>query len=128
MVHHLDSFTEAQLEQYDVIRAGVVKHNGYTSQVFTSGFMVSLPATETQVPVSGLDTEIFYRLCNLYEDWAVYHQCNWGIWLNDGKLYFDLSVNIPELDKALEVGVANQQLAIWDCANSQCISLVDGLE
>ena len=128
MTHHLNSFTEAQLERYNGIQKHVQENNGYTSQIYCCGYMVALYSTEIQISVSALNTHMFNRLCDMFERWSLDNQCNWGIWSNDGKLYFDLSVNVSDLNEALKFGQQNQQLAIWDCKSSRCISLVDGLE
>lgn len=47
-----------------------------------------------------------------------------GIWDGgDGGWYLDVSVNIRTIDRAIHVGLENEQIAIWDCANGRAVSL-----
>lgn len=46
-----------------------------------------------------------------------------GMWLNDGKWYLDVSINIKIIDRAMIVAAANKQLAFYDCENNQSISI-----
>jgi hypothetical protein len=46
-----------------------------------------------------------------------------GGWLDDNTLYLDTSVNIEDLDEAMKLGRANNQLAIYDVKNQTSIRL-----
>lgn len=46
-----------------------------------------------------------------------------GYWVNDNKLYIDLSQNILNLDDAKALGKAHNQKAIWDVVNNCEITL-----
>jgi len=46
-----------------------------------------------------------------------------GGWIDKGVCYFDLSFNTQSLPYAIELGILNHQLAIFDVANKVCIDL-----
>jgi len=46
-----------------------------------------------------------------------------GGWVNDNKVYLDISVSIEDLESAIYIGMHNNQKAIFDCANSKTIIL-----
>lgn len=50
-----------------------------------------------------------------------------GVWTNpeSGKTYYDRSVFVADLDTAIELAKAHEQLAIWDNAN-ECEVWTDG--
>ena len=46
-----------------------------------------------------------------------------GCWIDDGNVYIDISANIQDKEKALQTAKRNNQLAIYDIANSESIYL-----
>lgn len=49
-----------------------------------------------------------------------------GVWTDeDGVTYLDRSVYTKSLQTAMQLGVQNEQLAIWDCRNNEAISVVN---
>jgi hypothetical protein len=46
-----------------------------------------------------------------------------GVWINGGKVYFDLSENIADKFTACYTGILRSQKAIWDCAKEENIYL-----
>ena len=42
-----------------------------------------------------------------------------GAWINDGKVYLDVTRHFYSREVALSHGALNNQLAIWDIANSE---------
>ena len=46
-----------------------------------------------------------------------------GLWIDKNKLYIDISVNITEKQKAVEIGKKLKQLSIYDWHNKSCINL-----
>ena len=46
-----------------------------------------------------------------------------GLWVNDGKVYIDLSIRIRKQNKAERIGRSLKQLAIYDWSTGECISL-----
>ena len=46
-----------------------------------------------------------------------------GTWLENGKVYIDISSNFSNLEKALEVAENNKQLAIYDINENKTIYL-----
>ena len=46
-----------------------------------------------------------------------------GLWVNDGKVYIDLSIRIRKQNKAERIGRSLKQLAIYDWSTGECVSL-----
>lgn len=46
-----------------------------------------------------------------------------GLWANGGKLYIDVSVRIRKQEKAERIGRSLKQLAIFNWATGECITL-----
>ena len=44
-----------------------------------------------------------------------------GVWVNDGKVYIDISERKLSLDKALQVGRERNQISIFDWSTKDCI-------
>lgn len=92
----------------------------------TSGYMVSLEGLE--VIVDNFDTlseEDINKACEWYRPQAQLksESTYFGAWVDDNKLYLDLSLNIQDLDVAKAFGYANNQRAIYDVDNGESIYL-----
>ena len=48
---------------------------------------------------------------------------NIGAWVNEGKLYLDLSERVLNWSKAVKMGLERQQLAIFDLNEGKSIDL-----
>ena len=46
-----------------------------------------------------------------------------GLWVNAGYMYIDISINIPEKEKAIKLASDLKELAIFDCVNMKDIPL-----
>ena len=46
-----------------------------------------------------------------------------GIWVNDGKVYVDISVRVRKLERAERIGKSLNQISIYDWAAQDCIYL-----
>lgn len=46
-----------------------------------------------------------------------------GFWIDDGKIYLDISVNVGDKKEALRIAKENKQLAIYDCSDMETIRL-----
>ena len=46
-----------------------------------------------------------------------------GLWIDKNKLYIDISINITEKQKAVEIGKKLKQLSIYDWQQKICINL-----
>ena len=86
-----------------------------------SGYMVSKYGCETISQSLTFDIIIAYVKHNLDE--LADDDAYLGIWLKDGQWYLDVSFNILHLDYAVKFARENKQLAIWDCANCEEITL-----
>lgn len=46
-----------------------------------------------------------------------------GVWVNDGKVYVDISVRVRKLERAERIGKSLNQISIFDWAAQDCIYL-----
>lgn len=82
----------------------------------TEGFMVSLKGHENSVEEITFENvqEYFSRNAHLLTMPDHY----FGLWKNGDEWVMDVSVNETDLHRAIELGDANDQKALWDCANN----------
>ena len=88
------------------------------------GYMVSLEGAESQVKkddykaiIKAIEEkqEIIKDTSKLYI----------GLWVDNGMMYIDISINIDDKIEALEFGKKNKQLAIYDLENDKSLYLKD---
>ena len=82
-----------------------------------SGFMVSIKEHEKVLTISKLNT----RILNKYLKLAISKDGFVGLWLDNGKLYLDISKNIINKQVAIAYAIEQEQLAIFDNFNRVCI-------
>ena len=88
------------------------------------GFMVSLEGAETQV--KGDDYQAIKKA--IEEKQAIIKDNTnlfIGLWLDNGIMFIDISINIEDRAEALEFAKRNKQLAIYDLTNNDSIYLKD---
>lgn len=92
--------------------------NAKTLQPVTRGYAVAVADTQNSFGLEGLANVVKY-VCDHPEINA------FGGWYNSKNkmYYFDATVIVEDLQKALELGRANKQLAIFDLANGLSIDL-----
>lgn len=89
-----------------------------------TGYMVSYFETEKTFDLNGIDYEaisklILKRQADLKENEYL------GFWVYKGKLYIDISILINDLKQARQVGINNNQLAIYDLKNDKSIEIME---
>ena len=92
----------------------------------TSGYMVSLEGLEVIVDMfSDLSEDFINKACERYRPQAQQKSeyAYFGAWVDDNKLYLDLSMNIQDREVAIAYGHANHQKAIYDVNNDKSIYL-----
>ncbi|MFT2017746.1 hypothetical protein ACMA1D_18180 [Streptomyces sp. 796.1] len=94
-----------------------------TSPTPTSGFMVSLAGSERTFPVSRFTANELSEYVRDYAYRAAEESLFYGAWIDGGLVYLDLSVNVQDRSQAIALGRLESQLAIFDVANSEVISL-----
>lgn len=82
-----------------------------------NGYMVSVKGSETITSLKELDTEKEIRE---YQKKAKANQYI-GLWLNENKVYIDISEHYTDKAKAIKAGKENEQLAIYDIENDKSI-------
>lgn len=92
--------------------------NAATLQPVTTGYAVAVAATQNSFGLEGLANVVKYV--------SEHPEINaFGGWYNskNNMYYFDATIIVEDLRKALELGRANKQLAIFDLANGLPIDL-----
>jgi len=74
--------------------------------IFPSISQVNLSAVETWIEEHKLKKDQYY-----------------GVWLDHGKVYFDVSANIQDENQSIRIGRVKKQLAIWDLNKNKPIDL-----
>ena len=120
---------EARNEMFDSVianRGGTFAFDGRPVSP-SSGYAVSLEGFEVKVPVKGISPPNLANLVNQLvakvEGLADPSTHFVGMWIDKGNLYVDLSVLVEDKVQAVSKGIAQSQLAIWDFANDESISL-----
>ena len=92
-----------------------------------SGYMVSIvdgPVFDCPVNVNVLDVAAFIRKQSIIEfNGSKDHY--YGVWTDEKtrNIHFDLSLNIPDRNTAIDLGKRYNQIAIWDVENCKEIRL-----
>ena len=92
--------------------------NAATLQPVTTGYAVAVAATQNSFGIEGLANVVKYV--------AAHPEVNaFGGWYNrdNNMYYFDATVIVDDLAAAKELGRVNKQIAIFDLANLQEITL-----
>jgi hypothetical protein len=82
-----------------------------------TGYMVSQKGYEQTAP-QGCDLVAYGRnYFLLHAEQLADPTAYMGCWYTEGRFVFDISHNIETMDNAIEMGMTNEQDAIWDCAS-----------
>ena len=92
---------------------------GYSFNEYSDGYMVSLEGTERKICLHG--NTVIGVIYKIIEFFVTHKTVN--TWLDNKILYLDVSVNVANLDEALELAKENKQLAIYDCKAGKVIEL-----
>lgn len=107
-------------ELQNIIQSGGGNYSNGKLAEYNKGYMVSvediLKVNIKSVSLVNLSKIIGYIV-------KEYKYKNLGFWMDNNMLYIDKSVNIPNLEDAVKIGVSNKQLAIWDCNLNESITL-----
>lgn len=77
--------------------------------------------TDMKSDVEGLMAEMHSNILKVYSKTEV--NLYIGLWVEEGKIVADVSVNVPDRESAILLGLANKQRAIYDCRMQECIYL-----
>ena len=88
------------------------------------GYIVSLPDMELVRDLQSMRVDQFEAIVSHYLDLIratplVYL----GLWVSEGRIYFDLSEVITDKETAIRLGMERNQIAIFDNNAKQCIYL-----
>lgn len=105
-----------------------LENGGTTTSILTkcmnpsAGFMCSIKDCDI-VDINSFDSSCIEKIIseNIYllsKDGVFL-----GTWVDEGKVYIDISENITDIENAKTVGIARKQLAIFDCFKKEVIYL-----
>ncbi len=103
-----------QLKNYIIENDGATIAPDGTIQSLKSGFMVSLSGFEK---IYNDIKFIDLKMVKSYLKIAKKKNAFVGFWVNNNKIYIDLSINVNEKEEALKIAKKNNQIAIFDCLN-----------
>jgi len=84
------------------------------------GYWVSVQGQEYIIPKDDLNMDVVLN----YADHAITEVGEYiGAWIDQAKVYLDVTKWFPDLQEAIQFGEQNHQLAIWDIANQTEIPL-----
>lgn len=98
--------------------------NAATLQPVSSGYAVALAATQNSFGEAGLNKVVNYVM-DLQNDGKNAGDLAFGGWFNtdNNQYYYDATVVLQDRAKAIELGRANKQIAIFDLNNMEEIRL-----
>lgn len=110
----------------------LLEHGGFSRHVVTNepprgGYMVSLHKDKGGEEFVRDLSEVDPSDIAEHRQRAKAHNPNLyqGGWVHQGEAYLDRSVNVPDLDQAIEMGHKHKQLAIYDVKNDREIPIKD---
>lgn len=89
------------------------------------GFMVAIKGHELQIPVESFNHKVLSDYIKKNADLLISGITDdkfVGSWVEDGIVYLDCSVKFERIVPALEAGIAQGELAIWDNKDKYSIS------
>lgn len=93
----------------------------------SEGFMVSLANFEKIIDIdkASLLDAIDEKMQQIKKIKVLNHKSSFyiGLWKNESKIYVDISVNILSKNKAVELGIKNNQYCIYDIKNNCDVEL-----
>lgn len=98
------------LKNYIAVNGGATLDANGSACALSSGYMVSLAGSELKIKPKKLTKKIIKKYLIKAKMAGAYV----GFWRNDGFIYVDLSVNIKNKMQAIQAGLKNNQLAIYD--------------
>ena len=103
----------------------ILREGGFSLNVAdespTTGYMVSLPDHETILPLAVASDSLVETIVDNYKSIAGEHYV--GAWVDDNKIYFDVSENVAERETAIMLGRERKQLGIFDLSSFETIYL-----
>lgn len=98
-----------------------IKNGGY-SQVKNKRFMVAIPNHEKIININDFSNKTIsdYIKDNLN---VISDKIGLGTWLNNDKVYLDLSIGIDDLKQAIDFAKSSNQLAIYDTVENVEITI-----
>ncbi|MFD7015865.1 hypothetical protein [Streptomyces sp. NPDC059928] len=105
----------------------IIREGGLTFSPFspapTCGYMVSIAGSERTVPLDDFGPENLAAYMGDYMAGVAERGLFFGAWIDEGLVYLDLSMNVADRSEAEAMGRLESQLAIFDIANGEVISL-----
>ena len=93
---------------------------GYSDEILTQKrYIVSMELNQEVI----INIEDFNKksLKNAIKSFTLKASQGLGTWLNDNKVYVDINQGFDNLEEAMQIAIANKQLAIYDTIASEAI-------
>lgn len=106
----------------------LIHNNGEVTYNFASGDMAGTPNYSVSIYPDreqvgeGVDFDRLESFLDANEDLLMDANNSVGAWSNGGKIYLDVVVTLPDMNKAIELAKQHNQIAIWDLQNNREIS------
>lgn len=112
----------------DIIKQGI-ENGGFTKNEYMeditekTGYIVSIEGYEKIYPINSDISEIEKDVVNYINIIKHKKHLYVGLWVDDDKIYLDISKHYRNKEKAVINGINNKQLAIYDISNNKSIPL-----
>ena len=116
------AFAEYLLENIERGMGYTLASNEFEIKTYEDGYQVSI-VDMFQIPLNELTAKDLWLeyLGPMYVNNEQRYDI--GIWLDDGDVYIDYSVNIQDLDEAMSFAKENRQKSIYGWANNEFITI-----
>lgn len=114
------------MNAYNFLKETVLNNGatiGINGQTLSNGYLVSLAQFGEVIDIDNLDLRTIPKFVSNNENELNKDNRFLGSWINDDKLYLDVSVLITDKRIAIETAYKNNQTAIYDNVNDIVISL-----
>lgn len=91
----------------------------HTNLAGTANYAVSIYPQDSMIVDHDLTVHDLYTYITSKRDLLLQPENSLGIWNNSGKYYLDVSLTIPDKEKAIELGKKHNQISIFDLQNFQ---------
>lgn len=112
---------------YTIKNGGITLHSDGSIADYKDGFIVSIEGKEKTYNIKDSEStwmpEFLKEFNNYFTIAKKYKKLHVGLWIDGDLLYLDLSIHIKRRRDAINTGINNKQLSIYDVKNNKYINL-----
>jgi hypothetical protein len=111
------------------LKQELLQNNGFSYNINTGefnpnyGYFVSIRGFEEAFNLSDFDDADIKRYLAIHSEQLADHGKWLGGWVEDGKVYLDVSLKTEFLERAIYLGILNDQKAVYDAYKSKVINI-----